>query len=263
MMLVVAVALSTATYAWFTSNANVTASSITMTAATNSDAALGIGWAGGAAESAISLSGAPATIAPMVPAAISTGVTTSGVAFETATTKSVNGHLVFNTPSSATPYTFTNGAATAFYVSNLSTVSTVANVQVQADIAAVTQNKDGSDLIRIAIFKRATAGTGDYVLVGILSNTPDDHNVAYGDVQVGYNAEKGTGQSLSYGESVDYLDLGNLAVNDSAANGSDQIDLVAIVWMDGYELDNTKSAYDASIGLTFYAAPSGSKYVAA
>jgi len=44
MMLVVAVALSTATYAWFTSNTSVTANSVTMTAGTSASSALGIAW---------------------------------------------------------------------------------------------------------------------------------------------------------------------------------------------------------------------------
>ena len=44
MMLVVAVALSTATYAWFTSNTSVTASTVTMTAGTSASSALGISW---------------------------------------------------------------------------------------------------------------------------------------------------------------------------------------------------------------------------
>ena len=45
MMLVVAVALSTATYAWFTSNDAVTANSVSLTAATSDQSALGIAWA--------------------------------------------------------------------------------------------------------------------------------------------------------------------------------------------------------------------------
>ena len=273
MMLVVAVALSTATYAWFTSNASVTASSITMTASTSTAPALGIGWAGGEAGSAITLGGSASSVSPMVPATLYTqaqanasnsdeitAATISTVGFETATTKSVNGHLVFNTPTPATPYTFTDGTATAFYVSNLSTANTVTNVQVQATISAVTAQKDGTALVRIAIFKRDAAGSGDYKLVGVLAATADDDNVAFGDVQVGANAEKGTGASLSYGASVEYIDLGGLAINDKAANGSDQIDLVAKVWMDGYELDDDAAQFDASISLTFYAAPANTKY---
>jgi len=44
MMLVVAVALSTATYAWFTSNDQVTANTVSLTAATSTQSAIGIAW---------------------------------------------------------------------------------------------------------------------------------------------------------------------------------------------------------------------------
>ena len=52
MMLVVAVALSTATYAWFTSNASVTASTVTMTAGVSESSALGIAWVAGSGSGA-------------------------------------------------------------------------------------------------------------------------------------------------------------------------------------------------------------------
>ncbi|MBO4479180.1 MAG: hypothetical protein J5774_02310, partial [Clostridia bacterium] len=185
------------------------------------------------------------------------------VGFETATVKSVGGHLVFNTPTPANPFIFNNGASqnpvSAFYVSNLSTANPVTNIQVQATITGTTQH-DGANLIRIGIFKRATAGTGAYKLVGVLSSAPGANTVAYGDVAVGANAEKGAEQSLSYGASVDYIDLGTLAENDGQANGADQIDLVAVVWMDGFELNDDEAGNGATISLTFYAAPSGSKY---
>ena len=273
MMLVVAVALSTATYAWFTSNASVTASSITMTATTSTAPALGIGWENGEAGSAIELGGSASGVSPMVPATLYTqaqadasnedtitAATISTVGFETATTRSVGGHLVFNTPETATPYTFTDGTATAFYISNLSTANSVTNVQVQATISAVTQNKDGTGLVRIGIFKRDTAGSGDYKLVGVLAATGANDNVAFGDVAVNANAEKGVGASLSYGASVEYIDLGSLTANDEQANGTDQIDLVAKVWMDGYELDDDHAQFDAAIALNFYAAPANAKY---
>jgi len=48
MMLVVAVALSTATYAWFTSNDSVTANTVSLTAATSTESAIGIAWAASA-----------------------------------------------------------------------------------------------------------------------------------------------------------------------------------------------------------------------
>ncbi|MBP5610323.1 MAG: hypothetical protein J6X72_03185, partial [Clostridia bacterium] len=115
MMLVVAVALSTATYAWFTSNASVTASTISLTAATNTADALGIGWGTGATGSAGTLitSNVAGTLAPMAPKSLSTSgtiTTTDSIQFNSATTKTVGGKLVFNTPTSpVTPITFKDG----------------------------------------------------------------------------------------------------------------------------------------------------------
>ena len=314
MMLVVAVALSTATYAWFTSNNAVTASSLTMTAATNEASALGIDWIGGSgAGSEIVFNGTAESILPMIPNAITVGTTTApgGTAnemtFATSTVKSVGGHLVFNeNGDSASPFTFSNGSATEFYVSNLSTANAVPNVRVTATIGTaggsdfaltndetVTENKeyftrtgtapnyiyskvaspaanpktagyyeksaktitkDGSALIRIGIFTRATAGTGNYILRGILASAADDDSVTYGTIVAGANAEKnpsGASASLSYGEAVTSIDLGGLTINDNTANGTDQIDVVAVVWMDGYELDDNHQGYSAVISLTF------------
>jgi len=135
MMLVVAVALSTATYAWFTSNASVTASTIKLTAQTSNASALGIGWisnsAYGTASNSITANMPGSALAPMVPASLTNGTTDSTVAFTGATIKSVGGSFVFNTDAgSRTPYKFTDGTNNAFYVKNLSTANDVANLQL-------------------------------------------------------------------------------------------------------------------------------------
>ena len=84
MMLVVAVALSTATYAWFTSNAKVEAKSMTLTAAVSDADALGIGWIGGNAGTLINSTIAE-TLKPMAPADLTATTTTSDVLFYSAT----------------------------------------------------------------------------------------------------------------------------------------------------------------------------------
>jgi len=296
------VALSTATYAWFTSNASVTASTVTMTANTSSAQALGIGWDGGDASNALTFTGA-LTVDPMVPTALAND-TTSAVQFYTSTIKTVDGHAVFNSDGSERiPFTFNNGLTggdlkSAFYVKNLSTANAVTNVQVQASIASsvATYVKttdtalDGSktyytsdgqqtpsytevasgdlnvanigtyyekfeatDLIRVAVFKRATAGSGDYILQGVLSNTVGD-KACNGTITAGKSAETtGTGALDFTKTTVDYIDLGGLA---SLA----QMDLVVKVWLDGYEFNDDFAGAAATVGLTFYAAPANAKY---
>ncbi|MCR4727009.1 MAG: hypothetical protein K5753_07315 [Clostridia bacterium] len=135
MMLVVAVALSTATYAWFTSNSSVTASTIKITAQTSNASALGIGWIGssayGIASNSITATGPSTSFAPMVPAELTVNSTTSSLSFTGATIKSVGGNFVFNTDAGArTPYTFTDGTDEEFYVKNLSTANDVANLRM-------------------------------------------------------------------------------------------------------------------------------------
>ena len=95
MMLVVAVALSTATYAWFTSNATVTASTISMKAEVNGASSLGIGWLGGDANTSIAFANYE-ILKPMAPNDLSVGTTTSDVIFRSATIKEENSTEKFN-----------------------------------------------------------------------------------------------------------------------------------------------------------------------
>ena len=296
MMLVVAVALSTATYAWFTSSTIVTANQITMTANTSSAQALGIGWAGGDASNALTFTGA-LTVDPMVPTELTDSSTTSAVQFYTSTIKTVAGHSVFNSDGQVrTPFTFNDGASTPvseFYVKNLSTANEVTNVQVQASIASDTavyvktndtaivgtktyytvssniytaveetnvenigtyyEKYEATDLIRVAVFKRTTSGSGAYLLQGVISNTAGD-KACYGTITAGNSAETtGTGALTFTKSTVDYIDLGGL-------DTLGQMDLVVKVWLDGYEFNDDFAGAAATVGLTFYAAASGSKY---
>jgi hypothetical protein len=109
MMLVVAVALSTATYAWFTSNSKVEAKSMTLTAATSDADALGIGWIGGNAGTVISFDIAE-TLKPMAPADLTANTTTSDVLFYNATIREENSVQVFNNDLKAS-YVLATGTA--------------------------------------------------------------------------------------------------------------------------------------------------------
>ena len=145
MMLVVAVALSTATYAWFTSNASVQASSISMTAATNTAEALGIGWGASDAEGAVAGTEIVATVngvlVPMAPKSLLTGTTqfngeSNVIDFNSATIKNINSKAVFNAvDDSVTALDFNNGTAHTFFVKNLSTANSVEHIWMRATIA--------------------------------------------------------------------------------------------------------------------------------
>ena len=193
MMLVVAVALSTATYAWFTSNATVTASYVTMVATTSQAPALGISWTDGNYGVAITPNITSAAtdetfvFSPVSPSTLyKTGavpdnktVTTDAFVFKTALTHSEGGDFIFNSNGTDAPhaaYTWkddVSGTHTDFYVKNLSNTNVLTG---NLTLTAVIENadddvtSDGSDLIRVAVFKYNDS-TSAFELLDVLANT--------------------------------------------------------------------------------------------
>ena len=132
MMLVVAVALSTATYAWFTSNATVKASNVQLTAAVNDNAAIGIAWLGSSASKNPLVAANGTDLMPMVPASYTVGTTLDsamGYASSTVYTDNNGSTYKFNAAgTSETPYIWNDGAETpvqTFYIRNLSQTTAV------------------------------------------------------------------------------------------------------------------------------------------
>lgn len=143
MMLVVAVALSTATYAWFTSNANVTATQVSFTAATNNEDSIAIAWDGNDNPGTLlSAATAGTTMSPMVPVSLTNHTTTSEEVFKTAKIYTKAGDPTFKSVSTTSPIvwqTADNGAtpsaeASSFYIKNNSTANVVDNIKVTATI---------------------------------------------------------------------------------------------------------------------------------
>ncbi len=181
MMLVVAVALSTATYAWFTSNASVTSEAVTLTAASNNAASLGIGWTetGSFGPSITPESPAsPTTFAPALPNELTnetTKIQKTGdagaheIAFATEfATPNASGDMVFlGNGSSTTPYNWNNGTEQSFFIKNLSPASTISTVTLTATITG-----DAAALLRVGVFK-FNESSGAYELQGVLANTTD------------------------------------------------------------------------------------------
>ena len=139
MMLVVAVALSTATYAWFTQNATVEASSMTLKAGVSDAAALGIGWTGSGASTSITSNVYGASLKPMAPTGLSVGTTDEDVLFYTMTTKQEDGVFKFNADvtneNKVPPIVYNDNAndpVESFYVRNLSNANTISSVTVKA-----------------------------------------------------------------------------------------------------------------------------------
>ena len=268
MMLVVAVALSTATYAWFTSNASVTASTVTMTAATNDEGALGIGWTTDALGVSITGSFAPEDdLLPMAPTTYTVESTTAAtIAFNTATIKSVGGTMQFGADgSSATPYTWNDGSGhNSFHVKNLATAGSV-TVKVTA-----TLGDTAADLARVAIFKDGT-------LLGVIANrvaasgTTQVSGVKYYDGITSDTFVTGDGTSaIPAGSYVDAkVAVGTIHSGDAVAsfgtqnavisvsytlNANTDSEIVVKTWLDGALFDETRSTESATVALSFAAA---------
>ena len=174
MMLVVAVALSTATYAWFTSNANVTASTISMTASTSTAPSLGISWVDGNYGTSITAVGPTApdpehevagdVFAPACPADLTKGTTLSTVEFNTALATPANGgDMVFLANGTATDvYTWRDATHTSFFLKNLSPSNQINTVTMNVNITG-----DGASLIRVGVFKKD--GENGYKLLDVIA----------------------------------------------------------------------------------------------
>ena len=251
MMLVVAVALSTATYAWFTSNAGVTASSITLTAESNAGASIGIAWGTDQLASAITAK-APtegSKLAPIAPATCANGVTAANVAFETATMRQSGGNYVFNGPTEGHPFEYESVSSQKFFrVANTST-SNIATVTLSLyDVTGSQAAADTNNLLRVGVFTSATSD-GSYTLAAVLSVT-DHQEIAYGDIVADARVDQLVASNAKVYTDDDYsFDLDET----SNQNGQSVIYFKVIAWMDGYALNDATASSTATFGLRFNA----------
>ena len=266
MMLVVAVALSTATYAWFTSNAGVTAQSITLTADSNAGLALGISWgADGNPSTSISAYGG-GTLKPLMPAALTETSTQPNVAFSGGTTYSNNGVATFNDPvyTSPAPYYYKQAAegTDVIKLTNLAAAggNAISTITITPTIALNTANKDASDLVRIAIFYSAT-NNGTYTLVKVLAANSAADGTVYGTATaskaVGTGLEEGTEAKAAVCiqgiyDAAQTCTLPTVSAGVTiAANSSVYIKVV--MWMDGQAFTDAYATYDATVSLAISA----------
>ena len=264
MMLVVAVALSTATYAWFTSSAAVTASDITLKAASNTGAALGIGWDGVAYGTEIEAAGfSGLEVNPICPTALTkktaqaSGSDFSSIVWKTTTiTGQSNGADVFGDVADAAStdrYVLSNtgAASTTVYLKNLSATNAITGVTLTADIQQQTADKNGSDLIRIGVFKKVGSTFELLDVMGV-----SGQKVTIGTPVKGQTAAQASVDSTSYTvvnatTGIDVTFGAGLAANTA-------MELKIVIWMDGLALNDAKSGFDAQIDFTFTAANANS-----
>ena len=282
MMLVVAVALSTATYAWFTSNQSVSATSITMTASTSDSAALAIAWVPSSGDPTFGnyiTTGAidsETSFGPVAPTTITQDTAFASMTFASATIKTLDNRNYFNaTPEASAPnansnvYVWNDGESTAsteIRLKNMSQANATGTITITATIADNDNNGEtanGIDLIRVAVFKK---DNDTYKLVGIMANgannkiaygtiaapavpaTPTEYETAEVKMHISGNSAQDT--PVVSTNAVDCsvgLTLGTLSTLAT-------MDLKVIVWMDGQALGDTEGGLAATIGLNITAA---------
>ena len=222
MMIVVAVVLSTATYAWFTSNASVTASTVTLTAESSGGTALGIGWLDGTTGT---------TITDFA------DVTWSG-----ATTYTDGGVAKFNTPyASVSPYQY-NGTVDAnikdtFYIENLSTANTISTI-----VLTLSDVADTNTLLRVGVFTSSTAN-GTYTLRGVLG-ADEDLDTEWGEITA-------KGQVVADLCDDEVATVTSIEFTNLSAQG--KIFFKVVAWLDGVVLDDTTAESTSTLGLNFLA----------
>ncbi len=244
MVAVLIVAVSTATFAWYTASNNGSATTAVVTSASASDANIAVGWTSDATTTQVVFNGSQ-TVSPMVPnAELATDSDISGITFQTANITTTD---LFGTPTNTDAWAVDNaliengdedinpGTYDSFFVINHN-INAGATVTVKATISG-----ELSDMLLIAVFVNGN-------LEGILSNM-----TAYrvGPVVAGnnYNDLEESSNYLYAATTGFTFDLTASGVTGNYA----QITLAA--WLDGESLVSSKAGQAAAFDLSFSAVP--------
>ena len=272
MMLVVAVALSTATYAWFTNSASVTASSVTLSAATMDSAAIMISKsdANTGLSNLVALNALSNALYPATPNAANT-LTAQSPTFANLEIQGDGSATVKSLPGSTqsfytdTVYVYNKGASNAA-------------LTVAINIAYGTDAKDEEAVksLRVAIIEKVGTSTangtahatlGNATLVNIYDvDTSTIANVDSPDVTghtatmkavTGENygiAAKGGSQTEKEQGTITFTGAGTYTAVGTALSGNFICNAYTVVmWLEGWDAQctNAASAGSFSVGLTF------------
>ena len=248
MVAVLVVAISTATFAWYTASGEGTASGASLTSAESADANIGLGWTAATATSAnIDFTNSANTFAPMAINTVlvdGTDYAYDNIKFTTATVDDQNN---FNTPNAnATPWVVSDGdTATGFYVRNnnqnaAATVKIGINYTTEDDGEGNQVDLPNNDILCVAVFVNGN-------LKGIFTK---QSAYAAGTVTQGQNMstvdDKGTAFILGAADTISI----ELTANNTSASG-DNAYIQVKAWFDGTDLNQTKADMDAGFTLTF------------
>lgn len=259
MVAVLIVAVSTATFAWYTASSSATASKAVLTAAESSSANIAVGWSSTATGSSITFGANATEVNPMCP--------TEALVIDTANPENTTtyGDLEFNTqdlnaygnfngdgittPKETTPWTVSDGAAenakTSFFVINKNQ-----NAAVNVNMTMVpVDDAANNDKLVVAVFgKKGEETTAK--LLGVFCNVAD--GFVYGTIV------NGTAPStLEVTKSTDAgTPIKNTITLELAQDGTtgSYIEISVKAWLDGTALGQETAGENAAFKFEFNAA---------
>ena len=251
MVAVLIVAVSTATFAWYTATTAATATDATLVAADSKAANVAIGWTDNATTNTIALNSQDG-IAPMVPAtAVTAGMAYDALAFKTSTIDTYN---KFGAVTDATPWTVVNAdpAATGFYVINHN-VNNEVTVNLTCTIDAAADDNNNGRLV-VAIF---VDGALAFVETHLSGYKVGDYTYDAGTYTEGTLLKQGalyTGLETS----AVGLDKTQATITLKKANETGDSAFIQVkAWFDGQELTQTNAKQSASFSFTVSPATQG------
>lgn len=244
MVVIVALALTTATFAWYTANNEVTANS-SATAATASDANLAIGTSSNPTTSTPIVLNNSANLAPMAPKTDWKTATGSETTFGTA-----KGDLYSSAITAGANATFTTSPTAAstpitgkLFVKNLSAGASV-NLTVALTATTIDGVTDGTGMLRVAIFTGASDAAKYEGLLAVGSNPV----TKWGEIQ----ADKAVSamEATSVAAAASLTNFVTLGANTTGASDA-EVEINYIAWLDGELLDTDHQGAGCNFVLTF------------
>ena len=264
MMLVVAVALSTATYAWFTNSSSVTASSVTLSAATMDNAAIMISKTANNSglSNLVSLDSLTNALYPATPNAANT-LTAQTPTFANLEIQGDGTATVKELPANTQSY-----YSDTVYVYNKGASSATLTIAINLAYGANAQDAEAANSLRVAILEQigsstpnatASATLASATLVGIYEL---DTATAAEAPATGYTATMkaandnygitGSGAAKTQG-AITLSGTGSHAVGTALSGNYICNAYTVIMWLEGWDAQctNAASAGSFSVGLTF------------
>ncbi|MBR2349375.1 MAG: hypothetical protein IKA77_01995 [Clostridia bacterium] len=263
MVAVLIVAVSTATFAWYTASNGATASQANITAAQSSDANIAVGWTSDASGNSITFDSAATTLKPMCPIEAPV-VGTTKYSGETGAlkfnTQSLDAFGRFNdngdtTASATTPWTVSNaiigdpdnggvaaGEYHSFYIINKNQNGAAS---VDMTFSAVGSGENNSKLV-VAVFAKQGAET-EATLKGVFCN------VSGGFVAGSIQNEKTPAECLTAVNSTDVVKT-TITFELTAANTTGSYaEIFVMAWLDGTALGQETAGKGAAFMFNFEA----------